>query len=251
MKWNPDLYTTKHAFVYEYGSNLIQLLAPQSGERILDLGCGSGQLTEQIRESGAVVVGIDKSEEMITIAKTKFPLIEFYVRDGASFSFEEPFDAVFSNATLHWILEKEKAVESIYNALKRGGRFIAEFGGKGNVGTIINQLRQVLKNHGYEQNSVKEVWYYPSLGEYASLLEEQGFRVTMAQHYDRPTELADSEHGIEDWLDMFASSFFEDIDPETKATIKREVQEGIKDQCFINGKWYADYKRLRVVAIKG
>ncbi len=250
MQWNPDLYTNKHAFVYEYGASLIQLLAPQKNERILDVGCGAGQLAEQISKSGATVIGIDQSADMIQKAKSNYPQLEFHVMDAANFSFKTPFDAVFSNATMHWVLEKEKAIECIGNTLKKGGRFVLEMGGKGNIATILNQLIETLKEKGYPENAARSVWYFPSVGAYTSLLEKYGFRVVLAQHYDRPTELADSDHGVEDWLEMFGSMYLEGIPEQKKKGIKTDVQEKIREQCFINGKWFADYKRLQILAIK-
>jgi len=218
--WNPSLYNDKHSFVYEYGSSLVGLLDAKKGERILDVGCGSGQLTYQVAQTGAAVVGIDSSPQMIADAKSKYPAIGFFVMDAADFSFDEPFDAIFSNATLHWVLNKEGSVKSMYGALKHGGRLVAELGGKGNVQTIVAQLRQSLATYGFADNAAREVWYFPSVGEYASLLEKYGFRVQMAQHYDRPTELSDSEHGIEDWLEMFGSPYVAGLTNEDKDRIK-------------------------------
>ena len=248
--WKPDLYNDKHAFVYQYGENLIDLLSPKAGERILDLGCGSGQLTAKIGESGANAIGIDNSPEMIHDAKAKFPLVEFYVMDAAGFDFNQPFDAIFSNAALHWVLRKEDAIQSMYRNLKKGGRLVLEFGGKGNVETIANQLRLSLEKRGFEENAALTLWYFPSIGEYASLLEKYGFRVTFAQHFDRPTELADPTSGIKDWLSMFAEAFFKGVPEKIQEEIKEEVQTEIKSLSFLNGKWYADYKRIRIVAWK-
>lgn len=249
-EWNPTLYNDKHAFVYQYGADVVELLDPKKGERILDVGCGSGQLTAQITESGADVIGIDSSPKMIADAKSKFPGIEFHVGDAAHFSFHQPFDAIFSNATLHWVLEKEAAVKCMFDALKQGGRLVAEFGGKGNVQTLVKQLRRSLAANGFAANAEKDVWYFPSVGEYTSLLERQGFRVSMALHFDRDTRLADKEHGIEDWLEMFGSPFFEGLAADEKERVKKDVVENIKPFLFRHGNWYADYKRLRVVAIK-
>jgi trans-aconitate methyltransferase len=248
--WNPTLYNDKHSFVYEYGENLVSLLAPKKGERILDIGCGSGQLTAQIAQAGARAVGIDSSPQMIADAKSKFPGINFFVMDAAGFNFNEPFDAIFSNATLHWVLNKEGAVESMHKALKKGGRLVAELGGKGNIKTIVDQLRQSLVANGFHENADKEVWYFPSIGEYATLLEKYGFRVTLALHFDRQTELTDSEHGVEDWLEMFGNAFLQGLNTEERNKIKKEVKEGIYHKILDNGKLYADYKRLRIVAVK-
>lgn len=249
-EWDPSLYNDKHSFVYQYGADVVALLDPKKDERIVDVGCGSGQLTYQIAQSGASVIGIDSSAQMIDTAKSKFPGIDFFVMDASAFNFDEPFDAVFSNATLHWVLNKEAAAQCIYNALKQGGRLVAEFGGKGNVQTIVRALCKSLKANGFTKNAEKKVWYFPSAGEYSTLLEKHGFRVTMAQHFDRLTELSDHKHGIKDWLEMFGSPYLEGLTVEEKSKIKKEVAESIKDKLFIDGKWYANYKRLRVIAIK-
>jgi trans-aconitate methyltransferase len=248
--WKPELYNDKHSFVYQYGESLLALLSSKAGEIILDVGCGSGQLTAKIAESGAKVIGIDNSAEMIQDAKSKYPLIDFHVMDAADFNFKPHFDAIFSNAALHWVLKKEEAIQHMYKNLNVGGRLVLEFGGKGNVETIVNQLRVSLKERGFEKNAALALWYFPSIGEYASLLEKQGFRVTLAQHFDRPTELADEQHGIKDWLEMFAGAFFKDIPEQSKEEVKDDVQRKIKPSCFLNGKWVADYKRIRILALK-
>lgn len=248
--WKPELYNQKHSFVYNYGKSLIDLLDPQKGERILDLGCGSGQLTSQIHELADEVIGIDNSEEMIADAKSKFKEIEFRVASATNFQFDKKFDAIFSNAVLHWVRDYASAIRCMYNNLKSEGRIVLEFGGKGNVEAIVSQLRNSLKKRGYIRQSELELWYFPSIGEYAPLLEKEGFRVIFAQHYDRPTELADEKKGIKDWLSMFGVAFFEEVTEEDIEEIKDEVQQSIKPQCFKDGKWYADYKRIRIKAIK-
>lgn len=249
-KWKPKLYNEKHSFVYQYGEDLIKLLDPKETERILDLGCGSGQLTSKISELAKETIGIDKSEEMIMDAKSKFPSIEFQVADASDFRFDEKFDSIFSNATLHWVKNFKSSIECMYENLNPNGKIVLEFGGKGNVQTIVNELRKSLKIRGYNRQSDLDLWYFPSIGEYATELESAGFRVLFAEHYDRPTELADKNFGIKDWISMFAESFFIEVLENHIEEIKNEVQEKIKDKCLINGKWYADYKRIRIVAIK-
>ncbi len=250
QKWNSILYNNKHAFVYQFGEQLIQILEPKENERILDLGCGSGQLTAKISELAKEVIGIDKSPEMIADAQSKFSKIEFQVADAASFSFRVKFDAIFSNAALHWVSDYENAIYCMYSNLKENGRIVLEFGGKGNVQRIISQLRISLKKRGYKKQSALRLWYFPSIGEYTTHLEKAGFKVIMAQHFDRPTELSDENSGIRDWLSMFADGFFENVSFEDKLEIKKEVQKEVQSDCLINGKWFADYKRIRIVAIK-
>jgi trans-aconitate methyltransferase len=135
--WNANLYQDKHRFVWQYGEDLLQLLNPQAGELILDLGCGTGQLTEKISQFGAEVLGVDNSATMIEKARENYPHLRFEVADARNLQIDQPLDAVFSNATLHWIKEPEAAIASIHQALKLGGRFVAEFGGKGNIQHIL------------------------------------------------------------------------------------------------------------------
>jgi len=248
--WKVDLYNNKHAFVFEYGKGLIQLLDPKEGELILDLGCGSGQLAYEISQSGAQVIGIDSSNEMVSEANNKYPELQFIVKDASDFQFEKYFDAIFSNAVLHWVKNSESAILSMYKNLKPGGRLVLEFGGRGNVKTIIQSVKNSLKQRGYIKNSTIENWYFPSISEYTNLLEKNGFEVAFAQLYDRPTELADSKDGIIDWIKMFGSTYFVDVPLAEKNIILEEIQNDLRKKCFIDGKWYADYRRIRILAKK-
>ena len=248
--WNANLYDDKHSFVFKYGEDLVEVLKPQSGERILDLGCGTGYLTSIIAASGATVVGIDNSIEMVAKAKTEYPQLEFQVQTATDFHFDFHFDAIFSNAVLHWIGEKEKAVECIYQNLRKPGRLVLEMGGRNNVAKIIKALQKSLIKHGYEQNATIPLWYFPSLGEYALLLESKGFRVIYAAHYDRETKLNDDKNGIKEWLKIFATAYFNGIEENVAADVLNDVQNILEPTNYRNGSWYADYKRLRIIAVK-
>lgn len=247
-KWDSALYNDKHSFVYDYGTSLVELLNAQSNERILDLGCGSGELANKIMEGAASVVGIDNSPDMIEKAKLKFALGEFQVADASNFEFDRPFDAVFSNAALHWVVNYKAAISCIYKSLKPGGRMVVEFGGKNNVISITNQLKESLLKRGYEKHAKLQLWYFPSIGEYTSELEAAGFNVSFAELYERPTELADENAGIVDWLSMFAVPFFKGVNNSDVEDILKEVQESLRADLYRNGKWFADYKRIRIVA---
>jgi len=246
-KWDSVLYSDKHSFVYDYGASLVELLNARLHERILDLGCGSGELTNKIMEEAESIVGIDNSPDMIEKARLKFPLCEFHVDDASDFEFDEPFDAIFSNAALHWVVNYKPAIACMYKSLKPGGRIVIEFGGKDNVSTITNQLRKSLLKRGYEKQSKLQLWYFPSIGEYTSELEVAGFNVSFAELYDRPTELADENAGITDWLEMFALPYFKGVNNSDVQDILKEVQESLRTYLFRNGKWFADYKRIRIV----
>lgn len=180
--WKPQAYDQQLSFVSGYGKGLIEWLAPKPGEHILDLGCGTGDLAYEISASGARVTGMDASHEMIESAAAKYPSLTFIPEDGQNFTTATQYDAVFSNAALHWMRNAEGVIRSVHAALKPGGRLVAEFGGKGNVEGIYHAIRLVLlDSHGIDA-ATRNPWYYPSIGEYASLLEAHGFRVRMAYH---------------------------------------------------------------------
>jgi len=248
--WNAGLYDDKHSFVFKFGEEVVQLLAPQTGERILDVGCGTGYLTNLIAQAGARVIGIDKSASMIDRAQAVYPDLDLRVMSATNFHFDAPFDAVFSNAVLHWVLEKEAAVDRMAQALRPGGRLVLEMGGKGNVEEIVVATRKVLNRHGYYSNASTQLWYFPSISEYTTLLEKKGFRVRFAAHFDRPTELKDTENGIKDFIKMFGNAFFTDIPEKAIDPILTEIQEAVRPTNYRNGSWYGNYKRLRIAAIK-
>lgn len=248
--WDAALYDDKHAFVWKYGANLIELLAPQPGEYILDVGCGTGHLTAKIAEAGATVVGIDKSPDMIESARLNYPTLRFEVLDAADFAFDEPFDAIFSNAALHWMLEPERVIACMAGALKPGGRLVAEFGGKGNIKALIAAVHRALKAAGFAQNAEKPFWYYPSIGEYAALLEQQGFEVASAWLFDRPTPLEGGEDGMRIWLQMFGGGFFVGMLAEQREDVMRQVEAELRPAFYHDGGWTVLYRRLRVVAKK-
>lgn len=249
MKWNANLYDNKHDFVSKYGEDVIELLAPQKGECILDLGCGTGDLADIIRSKGATVIGLDSSNDMIESARQKYPSIQFDIKSADNFHYETQFDAVFSNATLHWVLEYEKAINCIYDSLKPNGRFVAEFGGRGNVTNIITALKSSLVGNGYAELASKEVWYFPSLSEYTSLLEKHGFRVVFAAHFDRETLLKE-DSGIKNWIQMFGQPFLQTLSADAIESVLKMAEEHVRLTNFSSGNWYADYVRLRIVAIK-
>lgn len=247
--WNSELYDQNHSFVSRYGESIVELLAPQPNERILDLGCGTGDLAKQMTDLRAQVVGVDKSQAMIEKAQQKYPDIPFQVLDARSLPFHNEFDAVFSNAALHWILEPAQVLTSIYGALVPGGRFVAEFGGKGNVNQIVKALLRQFQQFGISDGAKRLPWYFPSIGEYTSLMEAAGLRVTFAHHFDRPTPL-EGDKGIRNWLNMFGDAFFQGLTNEEKEQLITETENCLKEKLLRDGQWLADYKRIRVIGIK-
>lgn len=248
-QWNADLYDDKMNFVSHYGRGLIDWLQPLSTERILDLGCGTGDLTAEIAKSGATVMGVDFSADMIRSAQQKYPHLPFQVADAHTYRTEKQFDAIFSNAALHWMKMPEKVIESVWHALAPKGRFVAEFGGKGNCGLVVDALRVALAQKGILADE-RMPWFFPSIGEYATLLEKQGFRVALASHFDRPTTMPDGDHGLRHWLDSFCSPFFTDMSAGEINDVCLQVTELLRPVLFQDGKWIVDYKRIRVIAIR-
>lgn len=248
--WNAATYDDKNSFVWKHGQGVIDLLAPQNGERILDLGCGTGHLTNRIATAGAEVIGIDSSTTMIDEARRLYPNLRFEIADGAAFHFDEPFDAVFSNAAIHWMKGQASVARCIWDALKPGGRFVAEFGGKRNIHAIRTALADAVKDAGAEVSFEPFARYYPSIGEYSTLLEDQGFRVGLASHFDRPTKLDEGENGMRNWLLTFADNIIESLPTDKREEVMAAVAQELKPVLFREGSWFADYKRLRIVAFK-
>ncbi|NOU92185.1 methyltransferase domain-containing protein [Paenibacillus sp. LMG 31456] len=248
QEWNAGLYDSKIGYVSRLGKGVVELLNPQPGERIVDLGCGTGDLTNVIVQLGASCVGIDESADMVEKARSKYPEISFVAMDGHMFRLDKTVDAVFSNAALHWMKQPERVIESARLALHEGGRFVAEFGGKRNVGHIYEAIAEVLGDYGIDAEA-RNPWYFPSVSEYSGLLEAQGFEVRWMELYDRPTELDDGVKGLEHWLDAFAGMFFAGL----AAELKREAYARcckLLEADLYNGKhWIADYRRLRFSAV--
>jgi trans-aconitate methyltransferase len=248
-KWDAGLYDTKHSFVWENAGGVVDLLAAKPGEQILDLGCGTGTLTAEIAASGAQVVGLDRSAEMIAEARKKFPAIEFEVCDARELRFSEQFDAVFSNAALHWIPEAEQVVEGVARALRPGGRFVAEFGGKGNVHQVVLALQTALAELGVSREGVNP-WYNPNIAEYAALLENHGLEVTAGALFERPTKLEDGEQGLRNWITMFCGSFLQRVPAANREKFLAAAEAAARTALWKPGYWELDYRRLRIAAVR-
>jgi len=249
-EWDAAEYDAKHAFVYQKAKGLVDLLAPVPGERILDLGCGTGALTAEIAARGAEVLGIDRSEDMISQARKKFPALTFEARDARELRFHGQFDAVFSNAVLHWIPEADQVIAGMARALRSGGRFVAEFGGKGNIQRLVAGFHRAFSALGLREPEGVSPWFYPSIAEYSGLLEKHGLEVRTASLFDRPTVLEDGELGLRNWIRQFRRTFLEKIgEPNAQHWIE-EVERQCRSELFKNGSWELDYRRLRIAAWK-
>ena len=247
--WDATLYDKQHHFVSDYGADVLQWLAPKAGEHILDVGCGTGQLAAQIAESGALVLGTDASADMVANAKAAYPNLSFEVVDGTKLPYNENFDAIFSNATFHWIENQPALVEGLFNSLKSGGRLVAEFGGKGNVKSITDAITIAAEQLGLTDKVTTNFWFFPSISTYTSLLESKGFEVEQIWLFDRPTKLI-GEEGMYVWINQFAQHAFKNLEEQQAESIKKLAVEILKPNYFINGEWVADYRRIRVKAIK-
>ena len=255
--WDADDYDTDTGFVAAYGESVVDLLDPQPGERVLDLGSGTGHLTAEIADAvgpDGAVVGVDSAPEMVAAARESYPGVEFVHADARALTAVDlpvgSVDAVFSNAALHWIPGADQAAVArrVADVLDPGGRFVAELGGTGNVSAIVDATKAPLRERGYDRDPN---WYFPTVGEHATVLERTGFEVSMARLFDRPTEL-DGESGLRDWLDVFGDSLFAGLDEAEREAVVSAVEDRLRDRLYDPGTetWTADYRRLRFRAVR-
>lgn len=245
QKWNPAQYAEEAHFVSELGAQVVDLLAPCAGERILDLGCGDGTLAKALHDAGCRVVGVDASPEMVAAAISTG--VDARVVDGHALRFDAEFDAVFSNAALHWMTRPGLVLDGVYRALKPGGRFVGEFGGHGNVATILRALEEALAARGIDATLLNP-WFFPRADEYHALLTRYGFDPVKVQAFSRPTPLPGDVTG---WLETFAQSFINSLPKEARKAFVVEVVERCRPAlCDGDGRWMADYARLRFVATR-
>ena len=245
QKWNATDYVNHASFVPALGAPVLALLAPEAGERILDLGCGDGTLTREIAERGCQVLGVDSSAAMVEAAMARG--VPARVVDALDLDFSEEFDAVFSNAALHWMREPACVARHVHRALRPGGRFVGEFGGEGNVVVLRDAMAQVFANHP-DFGEFDSPWYLPSDEEYRAVLEAAGFRVPYIELIPRPTEL---KTGVIPWLQIFTAGIVEHLAPEQKDAFYAKVVEIVRPHLFsADAGWMADYVRLRFIAVK-
>jgi SAM-dependent methyltransferase len=243
--WNPEIYARNARFVAELGAPVVELLAPRPGERILDLGCGDGALTAKLAALGCDVVGVDSSAPQIEAAR-KLGLIA-RVMPAEDLPFDGEFDAVFSNAVLHWIKNPDAAIAGAWRALRTPGRFVGEFGGYGNVAKIKTALLDALARRDIDGEAASP-WYYPTVEEYSTRLTQGGFLVRSIALIPRPTQLPGD---IAAWIETFGEAFTSLLPPSERAAFVDEVREALRPQlCDAAGRWTADYVRLRFAADK-
>lgn len=241
--WSASSYEENARFVSDLGAAVLDWLSPQAGERILDLGCGDGALTLRLIEAGADVVGVDMSDSFLEAAREVG--IDARPMDGQALTFDREFDAVFSNAALHWMTRPHDVIDGVARALKPGGRFVAEFGGHGNVAAIVTAIRAVARARGGDE-SIAGPWFYPTPAEYQEMLESHGFEVKRIGLFPRPTPLPT---GMPGWLMVFRRPFFEQFGDAGEDALNDVVDLLRTQLCDTSGNWTADYVRLRVEAV--
>lgn len=245
QSWDPTTYAKNARYVSDLGAPVLELLAPKPGERILDLGCGDGALTKKLVDLGCEVVAIDASAAQVEGARRLG--LDAHVVSAEALPYREEFDAVFSNAVLHWIKRADAAIEGVYRALRPGGRFVAECGGHGCVDRIRTALVTAVGRRGVD-GEARVPWYFPTPGDYATRLERAGFRVDMIALIPRPTPLP---QGIRGFIDTFADSFFEGLSEAAREQVIEDMEAMLLPQLMnAEGVWVADYVRLRFKATK-
>lgn len=243
QQWSSEGYDRNARFVSDLAGAVLSWLALKPGERILDLGCGDGKLTEQLVAQGAIVTGVDTSPDFLEAARGRG--LDVRLMDAANLEFSNEFDAVFSNAVLHWVQDAPAAVAGVRAALKPAGRFVAEFGGFGNVAAIVTAMRAAAQIHGGDAQ-IAHPWFFPTPEEYKAMLEAHGFVVDKIALIPRPTPLPT---GMAGWLETFRAPFFDQFGSERRAEVIKTVEKLLEPSlCDRSGQWTADYVRLRVAA---
>ena len=243
--WDPERYERNARFVSDLGQPVLDLLAPRAGERVLDLGCGDGVLTERLVAAGCRVVGVDGSPAQVAAARARG--LDAHVMDGQALDFEDEFDAVFSNAAMHWMKRADAVIAGAHRALRPGGRFVAELGGEGCVAHIKGALIAALDRRGID-GAALDPWYFPDVASYSARLEAGGFTVRWIALIPRPTPLPGDVTG---WLETFAESFTSALSAHERPEFLAEVREALRPAlCDASGNWTADYVRLRFAATK-
>lgn len=241
QRWDPERYAREARYVSDLGEPVVELLAPRAGERVLDLGCGDGALTTRLVDAGCSVLGVDASPEMIAAARARG--LDARLADAQALGFEGEFDAVFTNAVLHWIPRPEAVIDGAWRALRPGGRFVGEFGGRGNVAGVVAALNEARRRRFLPALAP---WFNPGPEEFQVMLERRGFRVATMRHFARPTTLPGA---MREWLEMFGGAFLAGLPATDAAALLEEALAAlVPTHRAADGSWCVDYVRLRFAA---
>ena len=245
--WDTDRYQRQFGFVSAMAGGVVELLDAAPGEVVLDLGCGTGELAARIAATGARVIGLDSDPAMVAAAARRLGEANTLLADGPDFRLPGPVDAVFSNAALHWMPRPAEVVGCVRAALRPGGRFVAELGGAGNIAEVLAAVAVALAEAGLPEPA--NPWYFPTPAQQAALLEEAGFRVARMEYFPRPTPLADCPGGLADWLEMFGRSLTAEVPAALLPQVLARVNQLAAPRLRRGGEWFADYWRLRFMAV--
>ncbi len=242
--WDSQNYNKDFDFVPDYGKSVVELLTVENGGSVLDLGCGTGALIPELIKKGYTVTGVDASDNMLETARKNNPNVEFIKKDASKLDFDNQFDGVFSNAVFHWIDDQNGLLKGINRALTPEGQLVCEFGGKGCAETVHSELERLFAKRGLKY---RRTFYFPSLGEYIPLVENNGFKVVYAVLFDRKTYL---KGDLISWINMFDKAPFDGVNKKLADEIKKEAQENLKPVLYEDGRWFVDYVRLRFKGVK-
>ena len=243
--WQAKDYALHANYVSALADEVMRDLAPQAGESILDLGCGDGTLGALMLQQGAKVFGIDSSANLVAAARARG--VDARVTDAQNIQFEDKFDAVFSNAALHWMPRQQELIARVFRALKSGGRFVVEMGGEGNIALIRRVLTEILAEYGIDF-AMRDPWIFPAPDEQRKRLEQTGFKVIKCHLRSRPTPLPTDVRG---WFDTYCNEIFSDLSNSDRADVIDSMVGCLRQQiCGAKGIWTVDYVRLNFVAMK-
>ncbi|WP_461214837.1 class I SAM-dependent methyltransferase [Lacticaseibacillus sp. GG6-2] len=246
MQWNAKQYDEQHDFVFKYGESLLADM-PEAPGRVLDIGCGTGELSQELVDAGFDVVGVDQSEAMVDVAAARYPAVDFVVADILNYGGKPAqYDVLFSNACFHWIRAQDRLANVMHRLLRPNGVLVAEFGAEGNIKQIQAAFAAALAKRGVSYSSP---FYFPSEDQYRDLLTRHGFSDVQLKVYDRPTVLKDGKAGLRHWLAQFFKTELEEVPEADQAALFDEIDAALAPSLWVDDHWEADYRRIRVHAM--